>query len=77
MNEQLEGASQQLVTKLVPGRSDIELAKEIRADFAIAIVPVCEILDRAIQAGFVINFTVGPNVLGRQVLKDLTIAKHL
>ncbi len=64
------------IAKLVPGPTDQEFASTFRQRFQETIKPVIELLDEATQAGFVINFSIGLNSLGRQAVREILIIKH-
>jgi hypothetical protein len=63
--------------ELVPGKTDTQVAKELRAQVTVAADAILAIMDRANAAGFVINFAIGKaGVPERNVLTQLIVAKH-
>lgn len=61
---------------LVPGRTDKDLADDLRAKLIEAMKPVLAVLDDAKAAGFVVGFACGVDFLGKSVMTQLTIAKN-
>jgi hypothetical protein len=62
---------------LVPTKSDVERAREIRDELVSALTPVTEILTRARREGFQLQFQFGPNAFGQVTLNSLEIVKLL
>lgn len=60
---------------LVPTKSDADIAAELKKEAEASLLAVCDVLDRANRAGFVISFAIGV-IPGRNVLQNLTVAKH-
>lgn len=56
--------------------SDKELAAQYRDEIARALQPVTEILDRAKSQGLILGFSVGLDVLGRNIVQQITVARH-
>lgn len=63
------------IATLVPTRSDADIAAAFKKEAETALIDLCGILDRANRAGFVIGFNIGV-IPGRNVLQNLTVAKH-
>ena len=64
------------VLAVVPGKSDQQLAEELKAELLEKSKPYLEVLTKASRAGFVIQMGCGPNGFGEIVIQQLTIAKH-
>lgn len=65
-----------MIAELVPNKPDKEVAEELKQEVVKALTPVCDVLDKAIKAGFIVNFQIGPGALGKQVITSLILAKH-
>ena len=63
--------------QLVTGRTDADLAAEIRAELNAALAPVALILDRARQNGLTVSFGVNPDQYGRFRISDIGIVRPL
>lgn len=65
------------VTQLVPNRPDADVAAELRAETEAALKPVLVIMDKALAAGFVVGWQIGPvpPTMKNQV-QGLTVIKH-
>lgn len=61
--------------KLVPGKSDKELAEELKQEFISSSKPLSDVMTKATKLGFQINFQMAPNTFGEVVIQTLTIAK--
>lgn len=65
------------VTKLVPNRPDADVAAELRAEAEAALKPVLAVMDKALAAGFVIGWQIGPvPPTMRNQVQGLTVVKH-
>jgi hypothetical protein len=56
--------------KMVPGKTDVEIAKDLAERVSAALVPVCAILDEARAHGFDVAFRVAPDWKGKMVIAD-------
>lgn len=63
--------------KIITGTSDQELANDLRKRMQAALVPVCEIMREADQAGLELNFNIGRDQYGRRNVAALTIVRPL
>ena len=61
---------------LITNRPDIEVAKDLKTEILTELEDVCGILDKANAAGFHISFNIAPRWDGKQIVNQLTIAKH-
>jgi hypothetical protein len=66
----------QKVAHLVTGRPDVDVAADIKAEMVAKLEDVCAAIDRAKVAGFEVTFNLGKRWDGKQVIAQLTIAKH-
>jgi len=64
------------VLNVVPGKSDADVAADIKAAMLEALKPVCKAIDDAKTKGFVVTFNLGPDYAGHHVVALLTVAKH-
>lgn len=70
-------SSEDKVAKLVPNRPDVEVAAELRAETEAALRPVIAVMDKALAAGFVIGWQIGPvPPTMRNQVQGLTVVKH-
>ena len=53
--------------KLVPTKTDAELASALRCDLADPINELCALIDRAKANGLTVNFNIAPDPYGRSV----------
>lgn len=60
---------------IVPGRPDADTAAELKRRIEQALAPLCEITDEAAAAGFVVNFTLGPDYRQKTIIQNLLVAK--
>ena len=65
------------LVRLIPTQSDEDKAKELRAEFDKAIVPVLDILTKAKSAGFDIIFQIGVDGFNRNTLLAFGINKKI
>lgn len=56
--------------------SDKELAAQYRDELARALQPVTEIFDRAKAQGLILGFGYQLDVLGRNIVQQITVARH-
>jgi hypothetical protein len=56
--------------KMVPGKSDAEIARELADRMSAVLAPVCAIMDEARKQGFEINFHLAPDWTGRTVVAN-------
>lgn len=61
---------------LVPSRPDSEVAKDLKAGMITKLEDVCATIDKANAAGFEVSFNLAKRWDGKQVIGQLTIAKH-
>lgn len=62
--------------KLVPTKSDADLAAELKQEIIEAYKPALAALEKASKAGFVVQVSSGMNCFGQMIITQLTIAKH-
>jgi len=63
--------------KIVPAKSDQEIADDIRARLNDALNAVCEIMREGDQAGLQVTFSIGRDQYGKQGVTALTIVRPL
>jgi hypothetical protein len=63
------------VLKLVPGKSDQEIATELRQDFLEKSKPLLDLFGRAKSQGFDITFAFGIDAFGQGIIQQLAILK--
>jgi hypothetical protein len=63
------------IAKLVPGKSDAEIAADLKARVILAYDPLLAILDEAVALGFHINIQAGLGGLGKIVITQLQVSK--
>ena len=61
--------------KLVPTKSDADVAAELKQEIIKASGPFCEIFDKVVAAGFAINFQIGVNWTGKNSITHLELFK--
>jgi len=64
------------LVRLVPGRSDADVAAEFKKEAETALLGLCQIMDRANRAGFVLQFGLGTVPPGKNIVSTLFLAKH-
>ena len=64
------------VTQLVPGKSDAELAAELKLKIVEAYEPILAVLNEVTKAGFVAQIQVGPDAFGKPHITALQIYKN-
>ena len=62
---------------IVPGKSDKEVADDLRNKFEEAMKTVLSIMDEANEAGLSMTFNVGIDYKGKNILSNLTVFKKL
>lgn len=65
------------VARLVPTKSDAELAAEYRARMEVPLKEICAILNEAKSAGLIIGYTTSVDQFGRYVPQNLTVVRPL
>lgn len=68
--------SENNVVDLVPGKSDAEVAKDIKTKMLVALAMLMEIQNDAMAAGFHITYQVGLGPIGKAIITQLIVAKH-
>lgn len=63
------------VARLVPTKSDAELAEELKQEIAEALKPALEVTTKALSLGFQVNFNLGPNAFKQMTIQALTLSK--
>lgn len=58
-------ASERTLSVVVVGKTDAQLADELRRDLALHIDPICHLIDRAKASGLTVNFNIAPDPYGR------------
>lgn len=61
--------------QLVPGKSDQDVASEIKKEIIVAYAPLLAIADKAQDAGMAFQCQIGPNAFGKFVIQDLKVLK--
>jgi hypothetical protein len=61
---------------LVPTVPEATRADELRAQMMALLRPVCMLIESARRDGLVVGFNLGTDPAGRQVVRDLIIARH-
>lgn len=64
------------VVRIVPGKSDADVAAAIKAGVLLKLTDLCKIVDEANAAGFQVGFGIGHGPLGKQMITQLIVAKH-
>lgn len=64
------------VATLVPTKPDAEIAAELKKEAETALLGLCQIIDRANRAGFVLQFQLGTVPPGKNIVSTLFLAKH-
>ena len=62
--------------KLVPTKSDADLAAELKQEIIEAYEPALAALEKASKAGFMVNMNCGKNFFGQMVINELIISKR-
>ena len=62
--------------KLVPTKSDADLAAELKQEIIEAYKPVLAVLEKANKAGFIVQVNCGMNCFGQMVINELIISKR-
>lgn len=65
------------VTKLVPGKTDKELADELRAEMITALQPVLALMDKFTAAGMNVAYTTGIDFMGKTCITMVHVSKRL
>lgn len=61
---------------LVPTKSDVDTAADLRRDMQMALEPLVKVVQAAKDNGFIINFQVGPGPMGRIAILNISVAKE-
>ena len=64
------------VTQLIPGKSDAQLADELKLKIVEAYEPILAVLNEVTKAGFVAQIQVGPDAFGKPHITALQIYKN-
>ena len=64
------------VAQLVPGKSDAQLADELKLKIVEAYEPILAVLNEVTKAGFVAQIQVGPDAFGKPHITALQIYKN-
>lgn len=62
--------------KLIPTKSDADLAAELKQEIIEAYKPVLAALEKAHRAGFTVQLSCGINCFNQMIITQLIIAKH-
>ena len=62
--------------RLVPTKSDVDLAAELKQEIIEAYKPVLAVLEKANKAGFIVQVNCGMNCFGQMVIDELIISKR-
>lgn len=62
--------------RLVPTKSDADLAAELKDRIRAALAPVCALMDEAAQSHLLVSFMTGPNHFGKFEVKELCLMKR-
>lgn len=65
------------VTSLVPGKSDAQIAEEIRSELRPHLELVCDILNRSRRVGMMTSWNLGPNQYGQFAVIEIAIVKPI
>ena len=65
-----------LPIRLVPGRSDSEIAKEIKSNLTGLYGPICVELTRAKKLGFNVSIQTGATAFGEVIVTNLSVSKE-
>lgn len=63
------------IATLVPGKSDQEIANELKKKIIAAYEPLCQIADECNDNGMAMQVTIGPNAFGKFVIQSLQVIK--
>lgn len=61
---------------LVTGKSDADVAEELKREIADKLIEVCLLADKAKAAGFTVSFSIGQQWNGKIGIAQLLLAKH-
>jgi len=61
--------------KLVPGKTDVETANDLRNRLIEAYEPLLKLADEAQDAGLVFQCTIAPNAFGKFIIQQCSIMK--
>lgn len=64
------------IVKLAADNPDSKNAEDIKAVLLPALSKICDILDDARRLNLVINFNVGQDMTGKNIVSTITIARH-
>ena len=62
--------------KLIPTKSDVDLAAELKQEIIEAYKPVLAVLEKANKAGFIVQVNCGINCFGQMIINELIISKR-
>ena len=63
--------------RLVPTKSDVDLAAELKQEIIEAYKPALAVLEKASKAGFIVQVGCGMDCFGQMVINELIISKRL
>lgn len=69
--------SESNIATIVPSKTDVDHAAEIRAEIRPHAEAVADICNRARAAGYHVQFNIGPDAMGRIRLLDVMVSKPL
>lgn len=64
------------VATLVPTKPEKDIAEEIKKEVTGKLIEICAIMDMANRSGFVVGFSLGTIPPGKNIVQQLTVAKH-
>lgn len=62
--------------KMVPTRSDHDIARELKTELLAVSGPICDVLNKALSQGFQINIIWGMNAFGKMHVAQCVISKQ-
>lgn len=64
------------VFNFVPGKTDQQVANELKAEVSAILEELKLVLDKCLQAGFVPQFSVGIGPFGKHIVQNVGMNKH-
>lgn len=65
------------VVSMTPGKTDKQIAEELKGEFNEAMKPVIAVFEKARANGMNINFNMGQDPFGRFIIQNFSIGKIL
>lgn len=65
------------IVSLAPGKTDLELAVELRSELTPMLDKLCAVLNRARRAGLTVSFQLAQNAYGQMVVPQIDIVRPL